>query len=132
MDGPSVNRKFYKDPGEHHKREKHRSIIIFGSCNLHILHGAFKCGFEGTEWGMKNCSKQANKSCMIVPHAGLSSTESTKFPLVFCSYPWVEDKPVADRLIEIWPNIVKTCKYWTSLRKSKQPKCKSFQLVTKA
>ena len=44
---------------------------------------------------------------------------------------WVEDKPIADRLLEIWPNTVKIVKYWTSLLKSKQPKCKSFDIVSK-
>ena len=43
----------------------------------------------------------------------------------------VEDKPVADRLLEIWPNIVKTVNYWTSLMKPKQPKCKSVNIVSK-
>ena len=61
----------------------------------------------------------------------ISITKSTKFPLAFCSTRWVEDKPVADRLLEIWPNM-KTVKYWTSLPKSKQPKCKSFVIVSKA
>ena len=62
----------------------------------------------------------------------ISVTKSTKFPLAFYNTRRVEDKPVADRLLEIWPNIVKTVKYWTSLLKSKQPKCKSFDIVSKA
>ena len=28
-------------------------MINFGSCNLHILHGAFKSGFESTDWELK-------------------------------------------------------------------------------
>ena len=52
-DGPSVYHKFYKDLKEYCEREKLPEMINFGSCNLHILHGAFKCGFESTDWEMK-------------------------------------------------------------------------------
>ena len=33
---------------------------------------------------------------------------------------------VAERLIETWPNIEKTCKFWDSLPKSKRPSSKSY------
>ena len=48
----------------------------------------------------------------------------------FCSFilSWVENKKVADRLLNIWSNI-KIYKYWKGLRKSAQPSCKSFQTV---
>ena len=82
----------------------------------------------------KFCWNPAVKSCMIALYRDdyISITKSTKFPLAFCSTKWVEDKPVADRLLEIWPDIVKTIKYWTLLPKSKQPKCKSFYIVSEA
>ena len=31
----------------------------------------------------------------------ISITKSFKFPLAFCSTQWVEDKPVADKFLEI-------------------------------
>ena len=37
-----------------------------------------------------------------------------------------------DRLLEIWSHMVKVVNYWTSLPKSKQPKCNSFKVVKKA
>ena len=37
-----------------------------------------------------------------------------------------------DRLLEIWPHMVKVVNYWTSLPKSKQLKCNSFKVVKKA
>ena len=49
MDGPSVNHKFYRDMKEYREREKLLEMINFGSCNLHILHGAFKSRFESTD-----------------------------------------------------------------------------------
>ena len=44
----------------------------------------------------------------------------------------MEDKKVADRLLEIWPNIVKIVDFWQSLPKSKRPSSKSFENVLKA
>ena len=59
-------------------------------------------------------------------------TKSNKFPLAFCSTRWIEDRPVADRLLEIWPEIVKVVNYWNSLPKSKQPTCKTFITLVNA
>ena len=35
-------------------------------------------------------------------------TKSSKFSLLFCAARWIEDVAVADRLIEVWPNISKS------------------------
>ena len=114
---------------EYREKEKLPEVINFGSCNVRILHVGFKSGFESTDWEMKILLK----SCYPILHDSLarrddyiSVTKSTKFPLAFCSTRWLDDKPLADRLLEIWPNIVKTVKYWTSLPKSKQTKCKKL------
>ena len=48
------------------------------------------------------------------------------------SYRWVENKVVADRLIELWPSIEKTVRYWNKLSKSKQPRSKSYENVLQA
>ena len=37
---------------------------------------------------------------------------------------WVEDKPVADRLMGIWSYIVKVVEFWEKVTKSKRPACK--------
>ena len=39
---------------------------------------------------------------------------------------WVEDKQVAEWLLEIWPNILKINSFWHKLPKSKRPNSKSF------
>ena len=49
------------------------------------------------------------------------------FHFSFGATRWVEDKPVVDRLLEIWPNMVKITYFWLSLPKSKQPSTKSFE-----
>ena len=60
MNRPCVNCKFYKDLEEHCKREELPDIISFGSCNLHILHGAFESGFEVTDWEIKKLLKESH------------------------------------------------------------------------
>ena len=40
---------------------------------------------------------------------------------------WIEDKPVAERLVEIWPNILKIYAFWQTLPKSKRPSSKSYE-----
>ena len=39
---------------------------------------------------------------------------------------WVEDKQVAERLLEIWPNILKINSFWQKLLELKKPNSKSF------
>lgn len=57
MNGHSINCRFYKDLEERCIREELPHIISFGSYTLHILHDAFKSGFEGTNWGIKKLLK---------------------------------------------------------------------------
>ena len=102
-------------------------MINIGSCNLHIVHGAFKSGFESTDWEMKKVLKGCYQILRDSPACRadyITITKSNIFPLAFCSTRWIEDRPVADRLLEMRPEIV--VNYWNSLPKSKQPKCKTF------
>ena len=43
----------------------------------------------------------------------------------------MEDKKVAEKLLEIWPHVSQVVAFWSKLLKSKQPKCKSFESVKK-
>ena len=44
----------------------------------------------------------------------------------------MEDKNVADRLLEIRPNMVKIVSFWVGLPKAKRPSSKSYEDVKKA
>ena len=46
-------------------------------------------------------------------------------------FSWVGDQAVANRLKEIWPNIVKVISYWESLPKSRRPSSQSYDNVIK-
>ena len=135
MDGPSVNHKFYRDLVLYRKNQNLPQLVDIGTCNLHNIHNAFKLGFQNTTWEMKNLLRASYQILHDSPARRddfVSVTESSLFPLSFCGTRWVEDKIVADRLNDIWPNIVKIIKYWNSLPKSKQPKCKSFETLQKS
>ena len=53
----------------------------------------------------------------------MAVTGSTKY---FCATRWVENKIVANRMLEVWSNMNKIVQFWEGLPKSKQPSCKSF------
>ena len=59
-------------------------------------------------------------------------TKSSKFLLLFCAVRWIEDVAVADRLIEVWPNIKQIMNFWEKLPKSKQPSNKSYNTLKTA
>ena len=61
-----------------------------------------------------------------------SVSGSTKYPLYYCATLWVENKLVAECMIEVWSNLIKFINFWTSLPKSKQPTCKSYGNVCDA
>ena len=128
MDGPSTNWCFYNLLCNERENEELPKLLNIGSCGLHIIHGTFSTGAQATKWNMKGFLK----SCYVLFHdsparrADYSSvTGSDIFHLSFCSTRWIEDKKVADRLIDIWQNIEKIVKFWEGLTKSKRPKCKS-------
>ena len=53
-------------------------------------------------------------------------------PIKFASFRWVENKKVADQLIEIWHNIKKLVAHWEKLPKYKRPSSKSYANVKAA
>ena len=132
MDGPVVNLKFFEKLVTYREEIGANGLIDIGTCGLHIIHGAFKSGFEATSWSMKDLLKGCCQILHDIParHADyISITGSDRFPLSFCGIRWVEDQKVAERLLEVWPNILKIVAFWKSLPKSKQPSSKSFEAV---
>ncbi len=59
-------------------------------------------------------------------------TGSDLFPLKFCNTRWVENRPVAQRGIDVLPNVTKYVKVtlqYTGKDKAKIPTCSSFKVV---
>ena len=132
MNGPSVNLKFLQELVKYQEElEIVEKMIDIGTCGLHVVHGAFKCGTESTDWNIKETLKGSHQLLHDIPaHQAdyVSLTQSSEYPLFFCATGWVEDKKVSDRLLCIWPNI-KIINFWKSLPKRKQPSSKSFKNV---
>ena len=87
--------------------------IYIGSCLLHIIHEAFKAGVGSTNWELKKVLKGTFTLLRDSPARRddyVSLTRSNTFPLLFCVTRWLEDRKVADRLINVWDKSDKNCK----------------------
>lgn len=138
MDGPNVNLKFHrmciKDQKEN-EPEGSPSLLDLGVCGLHVLHGAFKTGVNSTGWKLDGILR----SLWYLFHDTYSRrtayteiTGSDLFPLQFVATRWTEDLSVAERAIEIWPNIGKYIKKVSSGPKSKRPNSASYVTIVNA
>ena len=53
MGGPNVNWKLYDSiVEERNENDDYPGLIDIGSCNLHIVHGAFRAGVQKTKWSL--------------------------------------------------------------------------------
>ena len=112
MDGPNVNIKFLKNLiSEREDSDPDLpSLIDLGTCGLHVVHGAFRTGFENTGWKVDRLLRSLWYLFSESPARRQDFTEITSssiFPLQFGGTRWVEDCPVAERAISIWDNIKK-------------------------
>ena len=133
MDAPAVYLKFMQELVKHREElEIEKKMIGIGTSGLHVVHGAFKCSIESTGWNIKETLKGSHQLLhdTLARRADYASvTQSSEYLLFFCTTMWVEDKKVWDRLLCIWPDIIKINNFWKSLPKRKQPSSKSFENV---
>ena len=59
-------------------------------------------------------------------------TGSNKFPLPFCRNGWVEDKKVAERALQIWPDVMVYIKETIKKPKGEVPVSYSFTIMRSA
>ena len=111
MGGPYVNWKLYDSiVQEQSEHDDYPDLIDIGWCSLHVVHGAFRTSVQNTKWGINSILKALYN---LFPDSTTKRedykkiTGSKVFPLPFCGTRWIEDKKVADRALEIWPNIAK-------------------------
>lgn len=133
MDGSSVNWKFVNLlQKEHAEQFAGTQIQIVGSCGLHTLHNAFKGGFE--LWMVEKVLKALHFLFHCTPARRedfTSATAISTFPLPFCGHRWLENLPAVERVLEVWPSIVK----YVDLVKSKKvrnPGTSSFDSICEA
>ena len=100
MDGLSVNLKFLQQLVKHREElEVEEKMIHIGTCGLHVVHGAFKCGIDSADWNIKETLKGSHQLLHDTPACRadyVSITQSSEYPLFFCATRWVEDKKVSD------------------------------------
>ena len=107
MDGVSVNWALYDELRKHREKEELPSLINICSYGLHIVHGALKTCVTATELNLKGILKSVYTLLHDTPARRtdyISITRYHKFPFAYCATRWFEDKKVADRAVEIWPN----------------------------
>ena len=129
MDRPNTNLLFLDCLQKERKDDGLSELIDIGSCNLHTVHGCLEAGVKASGWDLKKLLK----GCHRLLHDTAARrddyyrlTGSPKFPFPFIVTRWVEDRKVADRLILVWPNMLKIYEFWEGLAKSKCPKSKSY------
>ena len=103
MDGPNTNLKLLSEVQNERQKKQLSWLIDIGSCNLHLIHGAFKTGsgIFTKSWDLHKILKPAFKLLLDFPSKRdyFNLTGSDKYPLQFCGTRWVEDKKVAERLV---------------------------------
>ena len=57
------------------------------------------------------------------------STFCTLWKCIFQHFMWVEHQKFSDGIVAIWLSVIKIMDHWMPLPRSKQPKCKSYEVV---
>ncbi|XP_065125255.2 uncharacterized protein [Paramisgurnus dabryanus] len=119
MDGPNVNLKLGDLLQKEHAELYGAQLVKVGSCGLHTVHNAVKAGFN--MWQLDKLLRALHFLFHNVPARRedfTALTGSTCFPLPFCGHRWVENLPVAERAVQVWPVIMK---YVDAVKQKKLP-----------
>ena len=114
MDGPSVNWKFLDLLSNSLKEDMVTTELInMGSCGLHAVHGAFQTGHRASGWNVNSGLRAMYGLFKDSPARRadyIAITGSKKFPKKFCQVRWVENVDVAQRAVELLPQVQKYLK----------------------
>ena len=136
MDGPNVNWKLLDTIAEDRSSNEQYPILLnVGSCSLHVVHGAFRNGIKQTNWEIDLLLRSLHSLFNETPARREDYTKITGsrvFPQQFCGHRWLEDKKVAERALEIWPNITVFITETLKKPKNQIPTSASFATVRSA
>ena len=109
-------------------------ILNIGSCGLHIVHVAFTHGCNATKWVIAAVLRSTHSLFSETPARRKGYTKITGSDLFgknFCNTRWLENVPVAERLLEMFPHL---CKYVAVAKKGDFPllQTKVFGVVSEA
>ena len=136
MDGPNVNWKLLDTIAEDRSSNEQYPILLnVGSCSLHVVHGAFRNGIKQTNWEIDLLLRSLHSLFNETPARREDYTKITGsrvFPQQFCGHRWLENKKVAERAFEIWPNITVFITETLKKPKNQIPTSASFATVRSA
>ena len=97
-------------------------LLNVGSCGLHV-HAALCAGCQATHWKIDGLLRAL--WCLF-------HDSPVRRDLKFCATKWIKDDRVAERTLEIWPNVEKYIQQMLKEPKSKQPTSASFSTIENA
>ena len=128
MDGLNVNWKPHRLLMEH-----------VAAADVHapkLLHNAFKADAKASEWGTSDVLSALHWLFVDSPARRddfATITGSSIFPQKYCKHRWLENVPVAQRAMDIWPNV---CVYVKAVSVKRndytEPSSKSYRVVKDA
>ncbi|KAJ8887295.1 hypothetical protein PR048_013510 [Dryococelus australis] len=95
-------------PNDHVLREHNKTVLNIDSCDLHVVHNAFKTGYSATGWDIyefRGCLYIHFRDALARREDYQSTTGSRDFPLKFVSYRWLENVPVAEKALGVIPKL---------------------------
>ena len=104
VDGRNTNWSVFEKLNAHREKNELPQILEIGSCNLHVIHGAFQTGVKATGWELDWVLKAMWKLFKDSPARRdlyINLNRSDYFPLMFCQTRWTEDESVASRTINV-------------------------------
>ena len=134
MDGPNVNWKFMTILNDRIKEQHGVSLLNLGSCGLHVTHNSFQRGAEATGWRISSILLAMYRLFKDSPARRedyVNVTGSSRMPLKFVNHRWLENVPVCERAVEVWPNIVKYVQA-VKAKKITNPKNASYDVLCEA
>ena len=132
IDGQSTNWSVPDKRSLQHEGYELPPLENIGICELHMLHGTFKTVFQATDWSLDKILKTMWKLFHDSPTRSktyIRLLQSELFPRKFCPTRWTENQEVVTRATEIWENLQRTIKEFSSLPNSKRPQCKSYDTL---
>ena len=129
MDGPNVNWKLFRNVSNDIEEETNKQMLNIGSCGLHILHNAYKSGVNSCSWDVENILYSLHRLFDTPARREdfAQITGTSEFPLKYCPNRWLENVPVIDRVIKIWPNVQK---YVAAVEAKKTPKSQTVSFAS--
>ncbi|KAJ8031243.1 hypothetical protein HOLleu_27914 [Holothuria leucospilota] len=135
MDGPNVNWKVFDQLCKDVKKQQiGKKLLNLGSCGMHVMHNAFRCGCQACGWNLEESLQSMHSLFKDSPARSedyISITGSSKFPSLFCKHRWLENVCVMQRALEVMPQLKKYIEA-TKQKKVTKPTSKTYDTVCEA